>query len=131
MKYWGDRVVRKCWVNFQRRGVLLIWIIVGQAPIALAVGADGGCLDIFSLVCLFSFSFVLSGRRSNIDGNTVSKGRYTQTNQPTKIREILTKLCPLFNSTIIAIEKHCQHNILRYCSIRKTLSTQYFKNRLS
>ena len=36
-----------CWVNFQCRGVLLLWIIVGQGPIALAVGAGGGCLDIF------------------------------------------------------------------------------------
>ena len=30
------------------------WIIVGQGPIALAVGAVGGCLDIFTLLCLFS-----------------------------------------------------------------------------
>ena len=30
-----------------------IWIIVGQGPTALAVGA--GCLDIFSLVYHFSF----------------------------------------------------------------------------
>ena len=28
-----------------------IWITVGQGPIALAVGA--GCLDIFTLICLF------------------------------------------------------------------------------
>ena len=35
--------------------VLLVWIIVGQGPIALVVGAGGGCLDIFSLVYLFSF----------------------------------------------------------------------------
>ena len=41
-----------CFVNFQCRGVLLIWIIVGQGPLALAVGAGGGCLDIF---CLYSF----------------------------------------------------------------------------
>ena len=27
-----------------------IWMIVGQGPIALAIGADGGCLDIFSLI---------------------------------------------------------------------------------
>ena len=33
----------------------LIWIIVGQGPIALAVGASGVCLDIFTLVYLFSF----------------------------------------------------------------------------
>ena len=28
-----------------------IWMIVGQGPIALTVGADGGCLDIFILLC--------------------------------------------------------------------------------
>ena len=50
----GGRVVRRCWVNFQCWGVLLIWIIVGQGPVALAVGAGGGCLDIFSLICPFS-----------------------------------------------------------------------------
>ena len=32
-----------------------IWIIVGQGLTALAVGAGGGCLDIFSLVYHFSF----------------------------------------------------------------------------
>ena len=47
-------MVRRCWVNFQCRGVLLIWTIVGQGPIALAVGAGGGGLDIFSLVYHFS-----------------------------------------------------------------------------
>ena len=31
-----------------------IWIIVGQGPIALAVGAGGGCMDIFTLLNLFS-----------------------------------------------------------------------------
>ena len=31
-----------------------IWRIVGQGPIVLAVGAGGGCLDIFTLLCLFS-----------------------------------------------------------------------------
>ena len=50
-----EGVLRWCWVNFQCRGVLLIWIIVGQGPIALAVGADGGCFDIFKFVYFFSF----------------------------------------------------------------------------
>ena len=36
-----------------------IWITVGQGPTALAVGAGGGCLDVFALVCPFS-SFSLS-----------------------------------------------------------------------
>ena len=56
----GGRVERRCWVNFQCRGVLLLWMIVGQGPIVLAVDAGGGCLDIFSLVYLFSFSSSLS-----------------------------------------------------------------------
>ena len=36
-----------------------IWITVGQGPIALAVGAGGGCLDIFTLSFLSSFSLSL------------------------------------------------------------------------
>ena len=51
----GGRVVRRCWVNFQCRGVLLIWITVGQGPIVLAVGAGGSCLDNFSLIYHLSF----------------------------------------------------------------------------
>ena len=44
-------------------GLLLIWIIVGQGPTALAVGAGGGGLDIFPLI----YHFFLSGRRPDID----------------------------------------------------------------
>ena len=50
----GGRVVRWSWVNFQCRGVLLVWIRVGQGPTALAVGAGVGRLDIFTLVYPFS-----------------------------------------------------------------------------
>ena len=31
-----------------------IWMIVGQEPVALAVGAGGGRMDIFTLLYLFS-----------------------------------------------------------------------------
>ena len=48
-----------------------IWMIVGQGPIALGVGADGGCLDIFTLLYPFSplspLFLPLSGRRPDID----------------------------------------------------------------
>ena len=54
----GGGGVQWCLVNFKCRGVLLIWIIVGQEPSILAVGAGGGCLDIL---------FSLSGRRPDID----------------------------------------------------------------
>ena len=53
-------MVRWYWVNFQYRGVLLICIIVGRGPIALAVGEGGVVLDIFSLVYHVSFSFSLT-----------------------------------------------------------------------
>ena len=37
-----------------------VWVIVRQGPIALAVGAGGGCLDIFTLLYPFpSFSLSL------------------------------------------------------------------------
>ena len=39
---------------------LLVWIIVGQGPIVLAVGAGGDCLDIFFSHQSFLFSFPLS-----------------------------------------------------------------------
>ena len=60
-------MVRWCCVNFQCRGVLLIWIRVGQGPTALAVGAGEGCSDIFFSRLSFLFSFPLSGRRPDID----------------------------------------------------------------
>ena len=37
-----------------------IWITVGQGPTARVVGAGGGCLDIFTLIYPFLFSFSLS-----------------------------------------------------------------------
>ena len=55
------------WVNFQCRGVLLIWNRVGQGPTALAVGAGGGCMDIFLSSLISLFFLPLSGRRPDID----------------------------------------------------------------
>ena len=63
----GGWVVQWCWVNFQCRGVLLIWMIVGQEPIALAVGAGGGCLDIFLLYIISIVFLPFSGRWSDVD----------------------------------------------------------------
>ena len=50
-------------------------MIVGQGPVALAVGVGGGCLDNFTLLILSLLFLPLSGRRPDIDRNTVSKGR--------------------------------------------------------
>ena len=62
----GGRVMQRCWVNFQCQGILLIWIIVGQGPIALEVGA-GGVVCTFFLSSVFSLFFLpFSGRRPDI-----------------------------------------------------------------
>ena len=63
----GGRVVRWCWVNFQHRGILLIWITVGQGPAALTVGASWGCLDILLSSIISLFFLPLPGRRPDID----------------------------------------------------------------
>ena len=44
-----------------------ILITVGQGPIALAVGAGGGCLDIFSLIYSLSSLSPSLWRRPDID----------------------------------------------------------------
>ena len=52
-----------------------LWIIVGQGPTVLAVGA-GGVVWTFLLSSIHSLLFLpLFRRRPDIDCNTVSKGR--------------------------------------------------------
>ena len=52
-----------------------IWMIVGQGPTVIAVGAGGGCLDILLSSVLSLLCLPLFRRRPDIDSNTVSKGR--------------------------------------------------------
>ena len=50
------QVVQRCWVNFQCRDVLPIWIRVEQGPTVFAAGAGGVVWTFFShLSFLFSF----------------------------------------------------------------------------
>ena len=44
-----------------------IWMLVGQGPTALAVGAGGGSLDIFTLNYPSHLCLPLFGRRPDID----------------------------------------------------------------
>ena len=60
-------MVPRCWVNFQCQGVLLIWIIIGQGLIVLAVSAGGDIFGHFFSHLSFLFSFSLSGRLPDID----------------------------------------------------------------
>ena len=45
----------------------IISMILGQGPIAVAVGAGGGCLDIFFSSTLSLLFLPFPGRRSDID----------------------------------------------------------------
>ena len=81
--------------NFQFRGVLLIWITVGQGFITLAVGAGGGCLDIFPLIYLFSISFLSPSlwetARYRLKGPLNSKQLTNQNRDGTISTEILSQ----------------------------------------
>ena len=67
--------------------VLLIWIIVGQGPTALAVGGGAGCLDIFfSIIYHFSFLSPSLWETARYRLKYCLKGPLSQkpTNQPTQ-----------------------------------------------
>ena len=74
-----------------------ILITIGQGPIALAVGAGGGGLDIFTLICPFS-SFSLSWETARYRLKYCLKGPLNP-KQPTN----LTLLCNVFLSFLVKI----------------------------
>ena len=51
-----------------------ILITVGQGPTALAVGAGGGCLDIFTLI--YPWTFLLSSILSSLSPSLWETARY-------------------------------------------------------
>ena len=61
-----------------------IWITVGQGPTALAVGAGGGCLDIFTLIYPFSLLSPSLWETARYRLKNCLKGPLTQNNQPTE-----------------------------------------------
>ena len=70
----SGQMVRWYWANF--RGILLVWIKVGQGPATFAVGSNGGCFDVCFLSSVSSHFFLPpSRRRPDTDRNNVSKGR--------------------------------------------------------
>ena len=99
--------LRRCWVNFQCRGDLLIWIIVGQGPIALAIGASGVCLDIFSLSYHFSFLSPSLWETARYRLKYCLKGPLNPeqpTNQPIHEKQLYVHIT--FRVYIFAVKKH-------------------------
>ena len=60
-----------------------IWITVGQGPTALAVGAGGGCLDIFTLIYPISPLSPSLWDTARYRLKYCLKGPLNQNNQPT------------------------------------------------
>ena len=112
-------MVRRCWVNFQCRGVLLIWITVGQGLIVLAVCAGGGSLDIFSLIYLFSFLSPFLWETARYRLKYCLKGPFNQNNQLTNQPRFVanssscttTELSKLLPSCLTTVKPH----VIRYC----------------
>ena len=61
----------------------IIWLAVGQGPTALAVGAGGGCLDIFTLIYPFSSLSPSLWETVRYRLKYCLKGPLNQNNQPT------------------------------------------------
>ena len=71
----------------------IIWMNLGQGPIALAVGAGGGCLDIFTLISLFSPLSPSLWETARYRLKYCLKGPLNP-NQPTnQIRKVVTFVC--------------------------------------
>ena len=67
-----------------------IWMIVGQGPIALAEGAGGGCLDIFTLIYHFSPLLPSLWETARYRLKYCLKGPLTRSNQPTnQLKQII------------------------------------------
>ena len=62
-----------------------LWVLAGQGPTALAVGAGEGCLDIFTLLYLFPSLSPSLWETARYRLNYCLKGPLTQNNQPTNL----------------------------------------------
>ena len=62
-----------------------VWMSVGQGPIALAVGAGGGCLDIFTLLYPFSPLSPSLWETARYRLKYCLKGPLNPNNQPTNL----------------------------------------------
>ena len=90
-------MMRWSWINFQDRGVLLVWIRVGQGLTALAVDAGGGCLDILTLIYPFSFLSPFLWETTRYRLKYCLKGSLSPktTNQPNSHGNISSRVGPL------------------------------------
>ena len=106
-----------------------IWMIVGQGPTAVAVGAGGGCLDIFVLIYPFSplshslwetaryrLKYCLKGPINNQPKNLCSK-------HCLKVSHVLSACLNKFHwLTTMSILLGLSHNLYKEYDVDLTLS---------
>ena len=83
-----------------------IWISVGQGPTALAVGAGGGCLDIFTLIYPFSPLSPSLWETVRYRLKYCLKGPLNQ-KQPTNIQIDVTMAAQISNGQLTFIKTAC------------------------
>ena len=94
------------------------WMIVGQGPIALAVGAGGGCLDIFTLLYPFSPLSPSLWETARYRLKYCLKGPLNpnkRTNQPTK---------SFYSRSCIQLPESCLH--VSFCPISRIVISSSF-----
>ena len=110
-------------------GVLLIWISVGQGPIALAVGAGGGCLDIFSLIYHFSFLSPSLWETARYRLKYHLKGPLSPNNQPSNPEPALCNASSVNSLAAILSVAAAQvpmHHLNTFKTNKRQLFVQYF-----
>ena len=108
---------------FQCRGILLIWIIVRRGPIVLAVGADGGCLDIFSLIYHFSFLSPSLWETARYRLKYCFKGPLSPKQPTNQIHDCTVKTLHSLTYT----ESSRRHKNVIYCQRRQRLDSRTLK----
>ena len=89
-----------------------IWMIVGQGPIALAVGVGGGCLDIFTLLYHFYFLSPSLWETARYRLKYCLKGPLNPkqpTNQPNLFN---SKRIREFSFVLYSVENNCKRKLI-------------------
>ena len=84
-------------------GILLLWVMVGQGPTALAVGVGRGCLDFFFFIYHFHLLSPFLWETAQYRLKYCLKGQLnTQNNQPTagSVGQRLTNWAQLFKASL-------------------------------
>ena len=119
---------QRCCVNFQCWGVLLVWVIVGQGPIALAVGAGGGVWTFFSLIYLFSFLSPSLWEMARYRLKYCLKGPLNPKQPTNRIYSASCVAQPILSETSHTVRKFGMLSLACYVVLSRTLRISTMRN---